>query len=163
MWYICGTCFYPRVSISTMFVICFEPCGVVKILNLVVSVIVMLYAVCHKALLKHFFKKHKKLGENQRFLLHKNMGKPKSARNTLFGAWRQLPISRSQKKIKIALLAPKRHIWQHCLQTVCRVQIFFVKMRKLLLKMHQPKMSFFYCIFGRFRVYFFRLVELNKN
>ena len=41
-----------------MFVICFEPCGVVKILNLVVSVIVMLYAVCHKALLKLFFKKN---------------------------------------------------------------------------------------------------------
>ncbi len=36
------------------------------------------------------------------------------------------------------------------------VQIFFVKMRKLLLKMRekmrQPKMSFFYFIFGRFRV-----------
>ena len=36
------------------------------------------------------------------------------------------------------------------------VQIFFVEMRKILLKMcekmRQPKMSTFYCIFGRFRV-----------
>ncbi len=35
------------------------------------------------------------------------------------------------------------------------VQIFFVKMREILLKMRekmrQPKMSIFYCIFGRFR------------
>ena len=146
-----------------MFVICFEPCGVVKILNLVVSVIVMLYAVCHKALLKHFLKNIKSWGKINVFYYIKIWESQKAPEIPFLVLGANYQFQGARKKIKIALLAPKRHIWQHCLQTVCRVQIFFVKMRKLLLKMRQPKMSIFYCIFGRFRVYFFRLVELNKN